>query len=117
MGSLSAWRPPLGLSPEVSPSSDSSLPPRSGLPRRTVHARPATPTVFPETGDVMKAIPIAFFGLILTAGTATAQHEGHHPAATPTPPPATTPITMPPAAATSPPSAATPAAPSAPSNP
>jgi hypothetical protein len=61
----------------------------------------------------MKAIPVAFLGLILTGGTATAQHEGHHPAATPAPAPARTPMTMPPPASTSPPPAATPTAPSA----
>jgi hypothetical protein len=46
----------------------------------------------------MKAIPVAFLELILIAGAASAQHEGHHPAATPTPVPAGTPMTMPPPA-------------------
>jgi hypothetical protein len=64
-----------------------------------------------------KAIPVAFLVLILTAGTARAQHEGHHPAATPTAPPATTPMAMPPAVVTPPPPDANPAAPSAHSNP
>jgi hypothetical protein len=64
----------------------------------------------------MKAIPVAFLGLILAAGNATAQHEGHHPAATPTPAPVTTPMAMPPAAVPSPAPAASPVAPSA-SNP
>jgi hypothetical protein len=56
----------------------------------------------------MKPIPIAFISLVLSAGTAMAQHEGHPPAATPTPPPATAPMAMPPAAT---------AAPSEPANP
>src|SRR5438309_5214021 len=46
----------------------------------------------------MKAIPVAFLGLILIAEIATAQPEGHDPAATPTPAPAGTPMTMPPPA-------------------
>ena len=58
----------------------------------------------------MRALPIVFVGLILAAGTATAQHEGHHPAAAPTPPPATTPMSTP-TAGMSPSSAATPSAP------
>src|SRR5258708_207388 len=64
-----------------------------------------------------KVIPVAFLGLILTAVTGRAQHEGHHPAATPTLPPAARPMAMPPAAVTSALPLAAPPAPSAPSNP